>query len=321
MKKVLAVLTGLFTFCSVAMAADPEDSLQLMKEQMRIMDSIEGTLHYKTGKIELGNGVASINVPAGFKFLESAEAKYVIEDLWGNPKSAEAPLGALFPASSGATDPGSYAFIIQFEDMGYVKDKDADKIKYDDLLKTLKEESAKDNLERVKMGAFTMDLLGWASPPFYDKERKVLHWAKEFSVPGQDENTLNYDIRVLGRKGVLRLQAVAGMTALDSVKAHINDVLGMVAFNEGHRYSDFDSKTDKVAAWTIGGLVAGKILAKAGLWAILAKSIKFIIAGIVIAGGAIWRFITGRKKKEEEFVYEPQPAPDHNKPEDTPPVQ
>jgi uncharacterized membrane-anchored protein len=320
MKKVLAFLTALFVFCGGAFAGNPEDSLQLMKEQIRIMDSIEGTLHYKTGKIELGNGIASINVPANFKFLDAAEAKYVIEDLWGNPKG-QAPLGALFPASSGATDPGSYAFIIQYEDIGYVKDKDADKINYDDLLKSLKEESAKDNEERLKMGGFAMNLIGWASTPFYDKEKKILHWAKEFSIPDQEDNTLNYDIRVLGRKGVLRLQAVAGMSELDSVKAHINDVLGMVSFNAGNKYSDFDSKTDKVAAWTIGGLVAGKILAKAGLWAVIAKSLKFIIAGIVLAGGAIWRFITGRRKKEEEFVYEPQPAPDNTGQQDPPAAQ
>jgi uncharacterized membrane-anchored protein len=320
MKKVLVFITGLLIFGSAAMAADPEDSLKLMKEQVRIMDSIEGTLHYKSGKIELGNGIATINVPAGFKFLDPAEAKYVIEDLWGNPKG-QPPLGALFPAYSGATDPGSYAFIIQYEDIGYVKDKDADKINYDDLLKSLKEESAKDNQERIKMGGFAMNLIGWASTPYYDKEKKVLHWAKEFSIADQEENTLNYDIRVLGRKGVLRLQAVAGISALDSVKAHIGDVLAMVNFNEGHKYSDFDSKTDKVAAWTIGGLVAGKILAKVGFWPLILKFLKFIIAGVVIAGGAVWRFITGRKKKEEEFVYQPQPAPDNNSPTDPPAAQ
>jgi uncharacterized membrane-anchored protein len=95
----------------------------------------------------------------------------------------------------------------------------------------------------------------------------------------------------------------------------------MVNFNEGHKYSDFDSKTDKVAAWTIGGLVAGKILAKVGLWAVLAKSLKFIIAGIVLGGGAIWRFISGRKKKQEEFVYEPQPRPDNTGTTDPPAAQ
>lgn len=304
--------------CTVTLfAREPGDSVQLVLDELKRMDSIENTLHYKTGKIDLANGIASINIPEGFKFINAAESKYVLEDLWGNPGGHDV-MGMIFPASSGATDPGSYAFIIQFEELGFVKDSDADKIDYDDLLKDLKESSEKENQERVRLGLMTMDLVGWASKPYYDKERKVLHWAKEYSVPGREENTLNYDIRVLGRKGVLTLQAVSSMDQLDSVNSHINDVLSMVNFNEGHRYADFDSKTDDVAAWTIGGLVAGKVLAKAGFFAVILKFLKFILIGLALVGGAIWRFITGRRKKEEEFVYQPQPAPGHSEPNNPP---
>ena len=147
------------------------------------------------------------------------------------------------------------------------------------------------------------------------QEKKVLYWAKEYRVDNSEVNTLNYDIRVLGRKGVLVLQAVSGMDQLDSVNSHIDDVLGMVSFNDGHRYADFDSKTDDVAAWTIGGLVAGKVLAKVGFFGVILKFLKFIVVGLALVGGAIWRFITGRRKKEEEFVYEPQPAPTNNNPD------
>lgn len=319
MKKIVTIITGLLLLYTTAMAGNPpEDSLKLLREQLRLIDSIEGTLHYKKGKIVLRNGLATINVPSNFKFLEPDEAEYVITELWGNPKGGDKPLGLILPEEEAAAAINSYAFVIEYDDIGYVKDKDADKINYDDLLKDMKESQAKANEERKRLGMETMNLVGWASTPFYDKEKKILHWAKEFSIQGSDENGLNYDIRVLGRKGVLNLQAVAGINALDSVKAHINDMLAMVNFNEGNRYSDFNSNTDKVAAWTIGGLVAGKILAKVGLWAVLAKFFKLIIAGIVLVGGAIWRFITGRKKKQEEYVYEPQPAPDHTQPTDPP---
>jgi uncharacterized membrane-anchored protein len=310
MKKIVLFGLACTLACLSVSAKNPEDSLQKMiLEETRRVDSIENTLHYKTGKIELGTGIATINVPATFKFLGPEEARYVVTTLWGNPPSNNAPLGLLFPANSGATDPGGYAFIIQFEDIGYVKDGDADKMNYDDLLKDLKKSSAEDNIQRAKMGLYTMDLVGWAAKPYYDKQRKVLHWAKEFSIPGNEENTLNYDVRVLGRKGVLTLQAVSGMTELDSVNAHIDDVLAMVAFNDGHKYGDFNSSTDNVAAWTIGGLVAGKVLAKVGFFAVIMKFLKFIIIGLGLIGGAIWRFFTCRKKKEEEFVYQPQPAP------------
>lgn len=213
----------------------------------------------------------------------------------------------IVPADAGAsyTD---YAFVIEYEAMGYVKDSDADKIDYDDLLKQMKEDAVAANEERRKAGIFTMDLVGWAAKPFYDKNQKVLYWAKEFRVAGADENTLNYDIRVLGRKGVLVLQAVSGMSQLDTVNKNIKPILGMVAFNEGNRYSDFDSKTDDIAAWTIGGLVAGKVLTKVGFFAIILKYLKVILLALAAVGGGVWRFITGRLKKEEQtLAYEANP--------------
>ena len=316
MKRLLPLLLGML--CSASLFARmPDDTTRTLVDVLKKLDSIETGLHYKTGTISLG-GIATINVPEGFKFLEGSEAKYVVEDIWGNPPG-EMPLGLLMPATSSATM-GGYAYIVTYESMGYVKDEDADKIDYDDLLKDMKEGNKEGNKERMKLGLQTLDLVGWAAKPYYDKDKKVLHWAKEFKVQDAEENTLNYDIRVLGRKGVLTLQAVAGMSEIDSVNAHIGDVLSMVSFNEGNRYADFNSGTDEVAAWTIGGLVAGKVLAKAGFFAVIAKFLKFIIIGLGIAGGAVWRFIKGRRKKdEEEFVYEPQPAPAHND-EQQPPI-
>jgi uncharacterized membrane-anchored protein len=314
MKKGFLFFTGFF-LCSVLISAkEPGDSLQaVIEKQLKMMDSIESTLHYKTGTLTLGNGVATIRVENGFRFLEADEAEYVLTELWGNLKGTK-PLGLLFPPNSGATSYDSYAYLLEYEAIGYVKDKDADKINYDDLLKEIKEGQQKANEERKKLGLETMDIIGWAAKPFYDKERKLLHWAKEFRVSGNDENTLNYDIRILGRKGVLTLSAIAGISQLDSVNKNLENVLSMVAFNPGNKYSDFDSKTDEVAAWTIGGLVAGKILAKAGFFALILKNIKLVLLGLVAVGGGIWRFISGRKKKEDEFVYQPQPSPDNQEP-------
>ncbi len=309
MRKISLFLAGLFAVMAVS-ANDKTDSLKLaMDAWQKITDSVESTMHYKTGKISLSGGTISMDIPANFKFLESADAKRVIEDLWGNPPS-DAPLGLLMPASAKVMESGSYAFIVTYEDMGYVKDDDAAKINYEELLETMKKDNVEANLERTKLNLSTLNLIGWAAKPYYDKDRKILHWAKEYQVPGEDVNTLNYDVRVLGRKGVLNLQAVATMGELDSVNAHINDVLAMVSFAEGNRYADFNSSTDNVAAWTIGGLVAGKVLAKAGFFVIILKYLKLIIAGIVLAGGAIWRFITGRRKnREQDLTYEPSPAP------------
>lgn len=291
-------------------ANDPTDSLELLDAQLKKIDSIERTLHYKTGTVTLSNGIAAINIPQNYKFLEAAEAKYIVEDVWGNLKG-QTPLGMLVPADAAASI-ADYAFIVEYQDMGYVKDDDADKINYDDLLKQMRKESAEANDERRKAGMPTMDLMGWASKPYYDKDKNVLHWAKEYRVEGYDENTLNYDVRVLGRKGVLVLQAVSSIAQLDSVKQNIDPLLKAVTFTKGNRYADFDSKTDNVAAWTIGGLVAGKALAKVGFFAVIMKFLKFIILGIAALGSAIWKFIKSRKKEEPALAYE---APQADEPQ------
>ena len=198
---------------------DPTDSLQLEK-QIQLIDSIESKLQYKTGKVALNNGTAFINVPPNFKFIEAADARFILEEVWGNLKGQTA-LGMLVPANSAASI-ADYAFVVEYEEMGYVKDDDANDINYTDLLKQLKEENAALNKERLAAGISAMHLVGWASTPYYDKARNVLHWAKEYRVEGSEENTLNYDVRVLGRKGVLILQAVSEMAYLDSVKQNIN---------------------------------------------------------------------------------------------------
>lgn len=305
----ISILLLLSLFCSrIAFAGDPKDSTAMLLEALAKIDSIESLLHYKTGTVTLQNGLGTINIAPGFKFLDSADARYVLEDVWGNLKGQTA-LGMILPADAKAaiTD---YGFIIEYEPIGYVKDDDADEINYDNLLKEMKEDVAKTNEERRKAGMANMNLVGWATKPYYDKNRKLLYWAKELKVDGAEENTLNYDIRILGRKGVLVLEAISGMSQLDSVNKAIDPILGMVSFNKGNKYEEFDSKVDNVAAWTIGGLVAGKLLAKAGFFVLFLKYIKLIIVAVGGAGAAIWRRIKGKKKRDELVVADAGPAPD-----------
>ncbi|MBB4803000.1 putative membrane-anchored protein [Flavobacterium nitrogenifigens] len=257
-------------------------------------DKIEKSFNYESGKISLPEGDGTLNVPKGFKFLNAEQTQNVLSNLWGNPED-KTVLGSLVPDGKGVTHNNSWMFVISYQGDGYVKDDDADDIDYDDLLKTMKEDVAAANEERKKGGYPEVQLIGWASKPYYDNTLKVLHWAKELEF-GQDKNhTLNYDLRVLGRKGMYNISAVAGIDQLEEVKASIPGIIKSVEFNDGNKYLDFDADTDTVAAWTIGGLVAGKVLAKVGFFAILAKFAKFIVIGIVAAFAAIKKFLFGNK--------------------------
>ncbi len=286
-KKILIILTTLFVFCYNY--AQEIDSTQLF------INEIEQSLTYQTGIIELESGNATLTVPKGFRYLDKTQSNYVLTDLWGNPADSSI-IGMLVPENRGVLEMNSWVFTISFDEMGYVKDDDADDIDYDDLLKEQQDELKKLNPERVKLGYEPVEFIGWASSPYYDKNKKILHWAKELKF-GQDSiHTLNYNLRVLGRKGIFMLNAIASMHEMPEVKANIDDVIGSVKFKEGYRYSDFIPNVDNVAAWTIGGLVAGKILAKAGFFVLIAKFWKLIVIAFASISGGILKYFRKRKK-------------------------
>jgi uncharacterized membrane-anchored protein len=290
MKKIiLTILTTLFI--SYNNFAQEVDSTQLR------INEIEQSLIYKTGIIELESGNATLKVPAGFRYLDKMQSIYVLTDLWGNPADSSI-LGMLVPENRGVLETNSWVFTISFDEMGYVKDDDAEDIDYDDLLSELQKEIKEANPERIKQGYQPIEFIGWASSPYYDKNKKILHWAKELKFGEDSLNILNYNLRVLGRKGIFMLNAVASMSELPEVKTTIDNVIGSIEFKDGHKYSDFIPEVDNVAAWTIGGLVAGKVLAKVGFFALLLKFWKLILIGIAAVGGTIWRLLTGRKKDE-----------------------
>jgi uncharacterized membrane-anchored protein len=294
MKKII-----LLTFVIIASTVSYSQSeAELIKQ----LDSIEKSFKYEHGTIILTNGIGKIEVPKGFKYLNSIQAEKVLVDLWGNPKSETPSLGMILPENQGVMGQGGYVFNIEYDEIGYVKDDDADDINYEDLLADMKEESVTENEQRKKEGFEPITIVGWASAPFYDKKRKILHWAKELKFGKDPMNTLNYNVRILGRKGVLILNAISTMQYLPAVKKDIPLVLDIVEFNEGFKYDEFDSSVDNVAAWSLGGLVAGKVLAKVGFFAFLLKFWKIGAIAFFAFFGKIKNMIFG--KKEDELITE-----------------
>jgi uncharacterized membrane-anchored protein len=99
------------------------------------------------------------------------------------------------------------------------------------------------------------------------------------------------------RKGVLVLNFIAGMNQLTEINQNKDTVLAMADFNQGSRYTFFDPDLDDVAAYGIGALVAGKLVAKTGLIAAAVIFLKKFGVIMVIALVAFIRKMFGRKKK------------------------
>lgn len=259
---------------------------------------LRDTLHYQTsGRVQLGL-VASLDIPAGFKYLDGRQASWVLHDLWGNPYSET--LGMLLPESESPYTRSCWAVVITYDEDGHVKDDDAKDIKYNELLSEMQKQIKDANPERVKEGGRAIELTGWAEPPYYDAKTHKLYWAKKLRDVGDTEEFLNYNIRVLGRKGVLVLNAIGGLDQLGAIKAQTPTILSATNFASGNTYGEFDSSVDKVAAYGIAGLIAGGILAKTGLLAklgiLLLKFMKPLIAGLAGFGAWFMRFFRGRRE-------------------------
>lgn len=307
-KLTLAALSLLITLTCFADKGDKKkekvviDSAELAMQFYA--DSVASAMKYETGQVTLTGCNAVLNIAPGFKFLNATQSQYVLHKVWGNPERTDV-LGMIFPAGNSPFTDSSYAFIVTYEDMGYVKDNDAKTVDYAKMVADMHEDEPKVNLERTKQGYPTIHMVGWAAQPYYDENNKVLHWAKELKFGSEESNTLNYEVRVLGRKGVLSLEAIADMHELPLVEKDIKGVLAMASFTPGNKYSDYNSSTDKIAEYTVGGLVAGAVLTKVGFWAILLKGLKFIIMGVVAAFYGIRKWLTGKGRKGEELT----PAP------------
>src|SRR5882724_12581232 len=131
-KLVLCVVTAVLCSTIVSAKGDTDSAAKALAKEMKFVDSVESAMKYETGAINLPNGIVKLNVPAGFKYLNAEQSDYIITKVWGNPPQ-DGVLGMIFPAGSGPFDETSYAFILTYDAVGFVKDDDAEKINYDDV--------------------------------------------------------------------------------------------------------------------------------------------------------------------------------------------
>lgn len=293
-------------FCGIALLAfllGNTSTLFAAEEDTRMTaEQFLASLKFQTGKIDLPNGIATLDLPANFRYLGPEDSARVLVDAWGNPPGGTT-LGMIFPANVSPLSQEGWGIVVTYEEDGHVSDEDADSIDYASMLKDMQSSTDEANEERKKAGYEAVSLVGWAEAPRYDKANHKLYWAKELAFGDAKEHTLNYNIRVLGRKGVLVLNAVAGMGQIGMIKSEMPGVLSATNFKSGNGYADFDSNTDKVAAYGIAALVAGGVAAKMGLFAklfaLLIAFKKFIIIGLIALGVGIKKLLGMRKKETQ----------------------
>jgi uncharacterized membrane-anchored protein len=259
----------------------------------------EVNFNYQTGDIVLPNKVATLHLGEKYRYMPPEEANKLLQ-IWGNLPD-ETTQGAVVPADVEPLHEGGWAVFLNYVDEGHIDDSDANEIDYKELLQNMKEGEKEANEQRKAAGYDTLSLVGWAEAPHYDATSKKMYWAKEIAAGSGGEHALNYDVRVLGREGVLSMEAVAPMSQLAQVRRDMEPLIGVAEFNEGFRYAEFNAKTDRMAEYGLGALIAGAAATKLGLFGkliALLLAFKKVVIAAVIGLFALVAKMFGKKKDE-----------------------
>ena len=242
--------------------------------------------------------VAHIQVPAGFDFLDGNSVRALMK-AWGEPVSGH-ELGMLAPTNE------NWSVIFEFNSIGYVKDDDKDKLNADKLLAAIKEGTEEGNKERARAGNPPLTIIGWEKPPHYDESTHNLEWA--IRAESEGEPILNYNTRLLGRKGVMEAVLICRPDELPATLPAFRELLAGYNYSSGQSYAEY-KPGDKVAKYGLAALVlggAGVGAAKLGLFAWLAVFLKKAWKLVVVAFVAVIGFfkkilnrITGNKDPNE----------------------
>lgn len=249
------------------------------------IDWVDGPVNARLGD------VAEIKVPAGYNFTGKDGTRKFLELTHNPPQGNE--LGTIIPEVSKEADGSDSEFwfvIFEFNEVGFVKDDDRDKLDPDALLKSIKASTEESNEERAKRGWAAYHVTGWYRPPFYDVSTKNLTWAMQgYSVTGEkQESSVNYSIRILGRRGTMNVDLVLDPNLVNTAVPKFETLLTGFSFLPGSRYAEFRAG-DKVAEYGLATLVAGGAVAVAAKTGLLAKLWKLIVAAIAALAALLKR--------------------------------
>ena len=214
----------------------------------------------------------------------------------GEPTSGN-ELGLLRPTNH------SWSVIFEFDPKGYVKDDDKNSLDANKILSEIKAANAEANKERVRNGNAPLEVVGWEQPPKYDEATHNLEWC--IRGTSEDHAILNYNTRLLGRKGVMEVVLIVDPEKLPETMPAFRNVLANYSFQTGQTYAEY-RPGDKVAKYGLAALVVGgaavgavKLGLFSWLFLFLKKGLKFVIIAFVAVVAAIKKFfakIFGRRQ-------------------------
>lgn len=190
---------------------------------------------------------AEMEIPDGYRLIDANNARIML-DRADNTVSAGL-LGVIAPES------GKWWAVVEFNDIGYVKNVD-EQVDFGAILKAVQSKNDAENAQLVEQSRARIASVNWEIEPRYDAAAHSLEWA--FRVQGQAGKVINHTIALLTRRGVLSITAVQSIppsqASVDPIP--LNELTKKITFKQGQSYADYQDG-DKVASAGIKEVIMG----------------------------------------------------------------
>ena len=277
-----------FCCCVLFSVLLPLFSQEVNEQDLTVLEKINALKG--PGTFPIGD-ISEITISDGYFITDGNGSRILLELMENQVSNQELAL-------IGADDSNWFA-IFEFDPVGYVPDTEKDSLDADAMLESIKKATEEANIERRKRGWNDLHITGWWEKPHYDSKTHNLEWGT--ICRSKEGESVNYNIRVLGRKGVMIITLVGDQKQFTSFLPIFKNILKSFHFTEGNKYAEY-KKGDKIAEYGLTALIVGggaALAAKSGLLKILWKWLVGV--GIFIAG-VFKKIFGGGKQKDSEII-------------------
>jgi uncharacterized membrane-anchored protein len=196
-------------------------------------------------------GQASFDLPKDYLFVPDRSARVLLTEIDGARPSAEI-MGLIFPNRE---ELGYILF--EYYPVGYVSDSNFKNTDLAQALTQMKNRIEAQNPQRRESRNPEIEVLDWLEKPNYVKQTNCITWSVLMGGNGIGSG-VNYNAALLGRKGYFHALLVTNADSFKARRPEIEALLSTFEFQQGSRYSDFDSATDNVVDRNLDALLTAQ---------------------------------------------------------------